>query len=290
MSNVEGSDPLGDGDTVYVTDKEGGKESTSPTEVDTKEPHKDAGWLKYQYHTLGKSTIQIAEECDMSDGAISYWMNKHDISARRAGQPAAHNVLEDESWLRQEYIEKERSSTDIAKQLSVNEQTVLDWLNRHDIETRDKAKTLSIKINRELEDEKYRDESWLRHKYVKQGLSITEIAKMCGCSRPTIRNWLENYDIETRTVREQNLINSKKEKEKPKNENRKLVTSEGIDASWKSIDKKEKKTLNYRDKDWLEKQLRKNKTYQEIAESCEVDCSTTTIGRWIKRFGLREYV
>lgn len=48
------------------------------------------------------------------------------------------------------------------------------------------------------ESSPYRNESWLREKYVGERLSSPEIAGKCGVTTRTICNWLEKFGIERR--------------------------------------------------------------------------------------------
>jgi len=43
--------------------------------------------------------------------------------------------------------------------------------------------------------QKYRDESWLRKKYVEEDFTQAEIAKKCDVSRSTIGKWVRKFDI-----------------------------------------------------------------------------------------------
>jgi len=50
--------------------------------------------------------------------------------------------------------------------------------------------------------QKYKDKTWLREYYITRKHSSTDIAKICGCSSSTIRNWLKRHDIKIRTKSE----------------------------------------------------------------------------------------
>jgi len=45
-------------------------------------PHWSAEWLREQYHTLGRSSGEIAAEVGTTDAAIIYWLKKHGIPRR----------------------------------------------------------------------------------------------------------------------------------------------------------------------------------------------------------------
>ncbi len=52
----------------------------------------------------------------------------------------------------------------------------------------------------------YRDAHWLTHKYVLEGRSQREIAKICGCTHPTVLTWLKRHGIPARSVSEGLLL------------------------------------------------------------------------------------
>lgn len=46
------------------------------------------------------------------------------------------------------------------------------------------------------------ERNWLEQKYIKEKLSMATIAKMAGCSAPTVQNYLNRFNIPTRSVSE----------------------------------------------------------------------------------------
>jgi transcriptional regulator with XRE-family HTH domain len=47
---------------------------------------------------------------------------------------------------------------------------------------------------------KYTDKSWLKKKYLVEGKTQKQIARVCGVSDVTIGNWLDKFDIPTITI------------------------------------------------------------------------------------------
>ena len=45
-------------------------------------------------------------------------------------------------------------------------------------------------------DRRYRDESFLRHRYVERRQSASEIAADCGVTSSTVSRWLDHHDID----------------------------------------------------------------------------------------------
>lgn len=57
----------------------------------------------------------------------------------------------------------------------------------------------------------YKDEDRLRELYVEQKLGAPEIANRLGCAKRTVYRWLDNFDIETRTISESAKIRKLRE-------------------------------------------------------------------------------
>jgi len=94
----------------------------------------DGDWLREQYIEKRMSCIKIAKECGCSNTAVQEWLSRHDIEIQPDLIHAADERLIDADWLREEYIEKQRSGYDISEELHCGVKTVYNWLNRHDIE------------------------------------------------------------------------------------------------------------------------------------------------------------
>jgi hypothetical protein len=57
---------------------------------------------------------------------------------------------------------------------------------------------------------KYKDEDWLRSKYLDEKLSTREIAELADCTAPTIQDWLDRHEIEKRSKSEAAKIRAEK--------------------------------------------------------------------------------
>lgn len=105
----------------------------------------------------------------------------------------------------------------------------------------------------ELDDHsepKYRNEEWLRQKYVGKGLTGEEIGELCGVSARCILDWMERYGIERRDRSEAQL-------------------NEGP----------------YMDEEWLrEKYIDEGLSTYKIADLCDV--SQRTIMNWLEHFDI----
>jgi len=97
--------------------------------------YRDEEWLREQYVNEGRSTYDIADECGCSSTTVNRWLEKHAIKTRpSSGLPP--DMLTDEGWLREQYVEEERSTRDIADECGCGSSTISRWLKRHGIGTR----------------------------------------------------------------------------------------------------------------------------------------------------------
>lgn len=152
----------------------------------------------------------------------------------------------------------------------------------------------------ELEGEKpWRDEECLRTLYREEGLSTYELAERFGCSRPTVSNWLDRFDIPVRGKQPDpcDLENERLardlyvEKELSLSE----VAEEVGCTVWKvrywldehGIDTREAggssfATSELTDEAWLRKQyLESGLSVIEIA--AHLNCSSRTVTSWLKK-------
>lgn len=95
----------------------------------------------------------------------------------------------DEQWLREQYVEQQRSRNEISEDLDCHPMTVGRWLKRFDIEVRSKTEHL-------LSDPRLEDPDWLRERYFDDGWDQSDIAEECGCHTSTVSNWFTRHGIE----------------------------------------------------------------------------------------------
>ena len=96
-----------------------------------------------------------------------------------------------EAWLREEYVVKGRTTTDIAEECGVTATTISDWLHRHDIGTRSQREA-------QQPDREYTNRKWLHKQYVQEGRAMADIAEECDVSAAVILKWLRRFGIKTR--------------------------------------------------------------------------------------------
>jgi transposase len=150
----------------------------------------DEEWLRIQYVEKKRSTCEIADECGCADPTVGRWLERFNIEKRDRSRLPPDDRLTDEEWLREQYVEKERTQTEIANECGCSGRTVGRWLRNHKIETRPGK--------RPAPDDRLTDEEWLREQYVEEERSTYDIAEECDCSTFAVGNWLNKHGINTR--------------------------------------------------------------------------------------------
>lgn len=119
-----------------MTDKESDKVSRTDCA-----PWRDAETLRHFYRWKRYSLLETAETIGCTEGTISKWCDRLGVEtrdfreARDAGTPER---LASESWLREQYVDKQRTCADISEQVGCTDTTVSRWLRRHGIPTRER--------------------------------------------------------------------------------------------------------------------------------------------------------
>jgi len=106
-------------------------------------------------------------------------------------------------WLKNKYLEKELSSVQIANDCGVCASTICRKLKKFDIHVRTRKEAINShhKVNRE--NHKYKNEEWLKKKYIDEKLNSYKIAKLCNITgNATIYNWLRKFNIPIRSYSE----------------------------------------------------------------------------------------
>lgn len=98
----------------------------------------DSSWLYTQYHEKERKVGDIAEELGVSSPTISRRLSEHGIE-KYDGQIPLDSPLRDGDWLREEYVEKRRTSGEIAEECDVSKPTVYRWLRKAEIDIRERG-------------------------------------------------------------------------------------------------------------------------------------------------------
>lgn len=85
----------------------------------------------------------------------------------------------DEDYLREQYVDRRRSISEIADDSGVSSSTISRWLDRRDIER----------------EPRYQQREWLSEQYVEERKSQQQIAEECSVAVTTICHWLSRLGI-----------------------------------------------------------------------------------------------
>lgn len=141
-------------------------------------------------------------------------------------------------------------------------------------------------------DAPWRDEELLRQKYVDENLSTRNLADLWDCSRHTIGNWLERFDVETPPnpdnppwQDEETLVDLYIEENLTCDE-----IGDELGCSGRTVDKWRREhdiTPLYKNADWLDDQFNsQNRTISQIAE--KANCARRTVTKWLDKTDVRD--
>ena len=163
------------------------------------------------YINKGMSCREIAPLLGLSKSTIRLKLKKYNIPVRSYseiqrgaknsmdGKPGKTKVGKDKNWLREEYIIKQRSSVDIAKELGCSYQSVINTLKKYSIPIRDSKKASSMTLKRKSKsgelDKYVVSEKFLINEYKEKKRAIQDIAHEIGCSNYVVRKRLKKYKI-----------------------------------------------------------------------------------------------
>ena len=104
--------------------------------------YKNKDCLYDQYWNKQKSQKDIANECNVLESKIRYWMKKLNISRRTKSEnnkirfKTNEKLYSNKKWLKKQYIDMEQSTTQIAKKLNVGIGTINIWIKKYGIKIR----------------------------------------------------------------------------------------------------------------------------------------------------------
>jgi transposase-like protein len=178
-------------------DRQGRSEARTDGEI---ERLKNPEWLREQYCERKRTTGEIADQLDVSSGAVSNWMDQHGIDRRDASEAQTNgNVtpLNDPKWLYEQYCEKGRTTIAIAEELNITDSAVGNWMDRHGIDSRGRSEART-----DGEIERLKDSEWLREQYCKDERSGSQIAEELSVHPATVYNWMDEHGIDRRSLSE----------------------------------------------------------------------------------------
>jgi len=110
------------------------------------------------------------------------------VESKRAG---VHTTAKE---LHRLYSEEENSMKEIGEKFGCGETTVLRLMDEAGIDRRSPGRD-------HYAHKKYRDEDWLRSRFVEEGKSTSEIAKECDVTSNCINVWINEFDLRDEITR-----------------------------------------------------------------------------------------
>jgi hypothetical protein len=111
----------------------------------------------------------------------------------RCGSLTLRDERVSEGWLRDAYISQQKTCRQIASEWGRNPNYVHDCLKRFGIPTRPRG------IAPKRAGELFKDRDWLYNAYVTESRSAKDLARQFNCSATTIKRWLDNLGIDSRS-------------------------------------------------------------------------------------------
>lgn len=145
------------------------------------------GRLRKLYHGQDKSINEIANIFDCCYRTVRRRLIEHNIEIDTANQDK-NGPWRDEEKLERLYVNEGLSTKQLADRWDCDDKTVLNWLHRYDIPTRNSTHDI---------DRGWRNEDLLRELYEDDGLNDKEIADRLDTNPGTICKWRLRFGIET---------------------------------------------------------------------------------------------
>lgn len=170
----------------------------------------DPLWLKAKYWDEKLTSYDIAKQAGTNQHSVMCALNYHKINRRSFSNAAKnrkyfwrkYNILEDKSWLHEQYIIAKKSSVDLSKEIGTTPQNVLRALHKFGISVRTNSEAQSL-IERSSKFEILNNIDLLDTLYNKRKLSTISIAKIAGAkSCNSVRQFLLKSNLIVRNYRE----------------------------------------------------------------------------------------
>jgi transposase-like protein len=244
-------------------------------------------WLATQYNGLKLTLIEMAEKAGASRMAIVRAMNQHGIERRGSAQiNEREGPWDNKEWLRNQYIEQEKSAPDIAEEFDVSTSLIYDRLEKFDFGRRNSGS----KGKGWMDERKYTDEEWLCKQYVSKKRSAPDIASECGVSDDTILRWLKKFGVEVRDAKEytKQMWYEKKKTKRNRDMEDGVSSDDGdivLNMAFQDSSPGVDYWVPYRDAEYMRKEYnQKEKTVKEIAN--QIGVTAQTVLDWMDRHGI----
>lgn len=94
------------------------------------------GFLIKEYITNGKPVSEIAKQVNASPSAVVIYLKKHNIKTRAIGTASKFKKTLTKAFLITEYVDKKKTSIQIADEVNCSRATICNYLNKYNIDIR----------------------------------------------------------------------------------------------------------------------------------------------------------
>lgn len=162
------------------------KESQILRHKKNKSPWKDKELVRKLYWDEMMTQKEIADELGCSPDTIRKWMKRNDIEIRDVGGSEKDSLYRDEDWLRENYIDLEKTVEEMAEEVDVSRTAITHWMDEYGIKRRLKSGNREYAVPRDGET--------LEEMYEKLG-TTEEMAKELGVDRRAVEKVMDEEGL-----------------------------------------------------------------------------------------------
>jgi transposase len=153
---------------------------------------------KEQLYLVEKISLHdIGKMFGVARNTVGTWAQAYGIPIRSGSEASLKGAVKpSKEELEKLYIADLKTTIEIAAVFDVHKTTVSNWLHSYELDTRLGTFAHSPNITRPSDEELY-------HLYIENGMTLNEIADMCGAAQATtVCNWMAAANISARTPEE----------------------------------------------------------------------------------------
>ncbi|WP_235672942.1 hypothetical protein [Mycolicibacterium hodleri] len=163
----------------------------------------DPDWLHREYVVNRRSASELAHELGVATSTVHRQVNKHGFSAPprptpkkpQKDPPVRQRWDVDPDWLRDEYLKKQRTLTDIARELGMSLSTLAKVAKTHGLEVKRGRPRDERKRSQPVKHRSKVDLDWLYREFVVNDRSLTDMAREQGVTASALRRQARQHHI-----------------------------------------------------------------------------------------------
>ena len=173
-----------------------------------KPPWQEEVVLRDLYYEKQLPAAKVADELGCHQTTVFKWMRKLDLERRSGGRTKDQRLgeygstdeqkakLNDKAWMVEQYVEREKSLSQIAEDVGCSRTPVRNAVENFDLEIRDRGWSGYHKSGEETTDypELY-DADWLEEEYIEKNRTLSDIAAELGCTITPVSFAVGRYDL-----------------------------------------------------------------------------------------------